>query len=193
MRLMAVSSVPAALAGSGLGEDVAPLDEEHRTRWRTQSSDWLKADLAVWARDAARPAIVLVTHHLEEIPPGFTHALVLKGGVGDFTTEEARLQRRDHAAQRLDAVEIDAGLLLHLPRQRFDEEATAQRVHGVRNTAFVRDDLLRPQGQSGGKFRGQRPGFIERICVQRLRSAHYCGKRLDRRAHHIVVRLLCRK
>jgi iron complex transport system ATP-binding protein len=24
--------------------------------------------------------MVLVTHHLEEIPPGFTHALVLKGG-----------------------------------------------------------------------------------------------------------------
>jgi iron complex transport system ATP-binding protein len=40
----------------------------------------LVADLAVWARDARRPAIVLVTHHLEEIPPGFTHALVLKGG-----------------------------------------------------------------------------------------------------------------
>jgi iron complex transport system ATP-binding protein len=40
----------------------------------------LVADLAVWARDATRPAIVLVTHHLEEIPPAFTHALVLKGG-----------------------------------------------------------------------------------------------------------------
>jgi iron complex transport system ATP-binding protein len=40
----------------------------------------LVADLAKWARDAARPAIVLVTHHLEEIPPAFTHALVLKDG-----------------------------------------------------------------------------------------------------------------
>jgi iron complex transport system ATP-binding protein len=40
----------------------------------------LVADLATWARDATRPPIVLVTHHLEEIPPGFTHALVLKGG-----------------------------------------------------------------------------------------------------------------
>lgn len=30
---------------------------------------------------AARPAaIVLVTHHVEEIPPGFTHALVLRAG-----------------------------------------------------------------------------------------------------------------
>jgi iron complex transport system ATP-binding protein len=40
----------------------------------------LVADLAKWARDEARPAMVLVTHHLEEIPPAFTHALVLKDG-----------------------------------------------------------------------------------------------------------------
>ena len=40
----------------------------------------LVADLERWARDPSRPPIVLVTHHLEEVPPGFTHALVLKGG-----------------------------------------------------------------------------------------------------------------
>jgi len=40
----------------------------------------LIADLAAWAHDPARPPLVLVTHHLEEVPPGFTHALVLKGG-----------------------------------------------------------------------------------------------------------------
>jgi iron complex transport system ATP-binding protein len=40
----------------------------------------LVADLTHWARDKERPPIVLVTHHLEEIPPGFTHALVLKAG-----------------------------------------------------------------------------------------------------------------
>jgi iron complex transport system ATP-binding protein len=38
----------------------------------------LVRDLAQWARAADRPPIVLVTHHLEEIPPGFTHALVMK-------------------------------------------------------------------------------------------------------------------
>jgi len=31
------------------------------------------------ARDGGRP-LVMVTHHLEEIPPGFTHALLLRGG-----------------------------------------------------------------------------------------------------------------
>lgn len=32
------------------------------------------------AADPAAPAVVLITHHVEEIPPGFTHALLLHGG-----------------------------------------------------------------------------------------------------------------
>ena len=32
------------------------------------------------ASDPAAPALVLVTHHVEEIPPGFTHVLLLRGG-----------------------------------------------------------------------------------------------------------------
>jgi iron complex transport system ATP-binding protein len=40
----------------------------------------LVGDLAIWAHDPAKPPLVLVTHHLEEVPPGFTHALVLKDG-----------------------------------------------------------------------------------------------------------------
>ncbi len=32
------------------------------------------------ARDADAPVSVLVTHHLEEVPPGTTHALLLRGG-----------------------------------------------------------------------------------------------------------------
>lgn len=33
-----------------------------------------------YASEPAAPAIIMVTHHLEEIPAGFTHALVLSGG-----------------------------------------------------------------------------------------------------------------
>lgn len=40
----------------------------------------LVADLGAWAADGARPPVVLVTHHVEEIPVGFTHALVLRDG-----------------------------------------------------------------------------------------------------------------
>ncbi len=36
--------------------------------------------LAELAQDPDAPATVLVTHHVEEIPPGFTHALLLRDG-----------------------------------------------------------------------------------------------------------------
>ncbi|HEX5598435.1 MAG TPA: ABC transporter ATP-binding protein [Micromonosporaceae bacterium] len=40
----------------------------------------LVARLAQLANDPDAPALVLVTHHVEEIPPGFTHALLLREG-----------------------------------------------------------------------------------------------------------------
>jgi iron complex transport system ATP-binding protein len=40
----------------------------------------LVAGLTLLARDPAAPAMVLVTHHVDEIPPGFTHALLLSDG-----------------------------------------------------------------------------------------------------------------
>jgi iron complex transport system ATP-binding protein len=36
--------------------------------------------LAALAVDPSAPATVLVTHHVEEIPPGFTHAMLLRAG-----------------------------------------------------------------------------------------------------------------
>src|SRR4051794_38399664 len=40
----------------------------------------LVQDLSELARDRRSPVLVLVTHHVEEIPPGFTHALLLRQG-----------------------------------------------------------------------------------------------------------------
>jgi iron complex transport system ATP-binding protein len=40
----------------------------------------LVARLARLADDDNSPSLVLVTHHVEEIPPNFTHALLLKSG-----------------------------------------------------------------------------------------------------------------
>ena len=40
----------------------------------------LVSTLSVLAMDDASPATVLVSHHVEEIPPGFTHALLLRHG-----------------------------------------------------------------------------------------------------------------
>ena len=40
----------------------------------------LVARLATLAADPDSPALVLVTHHVEEIPPGFSHALLMRDG-----------------------------------------------------------------------------------------------------------------
>ncbi|HIA50097.1 MAG TPA: ABC transporter ATP-binding protein [Acidobacteria bacterium] len=42
--------------------------------------EMLVATLASLAKDHGTPPIVLVTHHINEIPPGFTHVLLLSGG-----------------------------------------------------------------------------------------------------------------
>jgi iron complex transport system ATP-binding protein len=55
-----------------LDEPFAGLDLGARER--------LLGRLSTLASDAATPPIILVTHHVEEIPPGITHALVISGG-----------------------------------------------------------------------------------------------------------------
>jgi iron complex transport system ATP-binding protein len=51
----------------------------------------LVATLGGLAADSGAPALVLVTHHVEEIPPGFTHAMILSQGriVAAGTIDEA--------------------------------------------------------------------------------------------------------
>ncbi len=56
----------------------------------------LVSTLSVLALDADSPATILVSHHVEEIPPGFTHALLLRDGkavaqgpLPEVVTEEA--------------------------------------------------------------------------------------------------------
>jgi iron complex transport system ATP-binding protein len=55
----------------------------------------LVAALAELAGDRRSPVLVLVTHHVEEIPPGFTHLLLLRDGkahaagpIGEVLTDE---------------------------------------------------------------------------------------------------------
>jgi iron complex transport system ATP-binding protein len=40
----------------------------------------LVRDLAELACDRRSPVLILVTHHVEEVPPGFTHAMLMRGG-----------------------------------------------------------------------------------------------------------------
>jgi serine/threonine-protein kinase len=57
----------AALTGCGLGEDEAKLSAAQRTHWRKQAREWLRADLAVWAKtldSGSRAAQVVVSRLL---------------------------------------------------------------------------------------------------------------------------------
>jgi iron complex transport system ATP-binding protein len=69
MLARALMSAPALLL---LDEPCAGLDMGGRERLLTR--------LTGLAEDPAAPPIVLVTHHVEEIPEGFTHVLLLRGG-----------------------------------------------------------------------------------------------------------------
>jgi iron complex transport system ATP-binding protein len=55
-----------------LDEPFAGLDLGSRER--------LLLRLRTLALDAGSPPVVLVTHHCEEIPPGFTHGALMRGG-----------------------------------------------------------------------------------------------------------------
>jgi hypothetical protein len=45
----------AALVGCGQGKDAAGLDDKERAAWRRQALEWLRADLAFWAREGEKP------------------------------------------------------------------------------------------------------------------------------------------
>jgi iron complex transport system ATP-binding protein len=59
--------------------DVLLLDEA-MTGLDLGAREELVATLSAFAADDASPAVALVTHHVEEIPPGFTHLVMLRGG-----------------------------------------------------------------------------------------------------------------
>ncbi|WP_018023677.1 ABC transporter ATP-binding protein [Corynebacterium ulceribovis] len=71
----------------------------------------LVAHLAELAMDPDAPAIVMVTHHVEEIPFGFTHAMLLDEGnvvamglIDDVLTSE-NLTKAFHQAIRIDKID----------------------------------------------------------------------------------------
>ena len=59
--------------------DVLLLDEA-TTGLDLGARERLVASLAAFASDPNSPAVVLVTHHVEEIPPGFSHIVILGEG-----------------------------------------------------------------------------------------------------------------
>ena len=65
--------------------------------------------LGGYATGPQAPAIVMVTHHVEEIPPGFTHALLIAAGriVGDRPDRRGRDVGAPHVGVRAAARSLD--------------------------------------------------------------------------------------
>ena len=82
-----------------LDEPAAGLDLGARER--------LVARIAAIAADPALPAAVLITHHVEEIPPGFTHALLLRDGQ---TVASGPIQETLQSSSVSDAFGVDVRL-----------------------------------------------------------------------------------
>jgi iron complex transport system ATP-binding protein len=68
------------IARTLMGEPDLLLLDEPAAGLDLAAREALVGRLAGLAAEATRRAIVLVTHHLEEIPPGFGHALVMADG-----------------------------------------------------------------------------------------------------------------
>src|SRR2546427_5677273 len=77
----------------------------------------------------------------------FHFPLVALRRVQYFPLGESLFDRTDHAAHLIEPPEVLAGPFFQTVRQRLDIVGAAQRIHGVRDLALVRDDLLGAQRQ----------------------------------------------
>ena len=70
-------------------------------------------------------------------------------GVGDLLLREAGGNGLDHAAERINLVEVVPYLALDLVGQGLDEVGASERIDRVRDARFTGDDLLLTESQQG--------------------------------------------
>jgi len=116
--------------------------------------------------------------------------LVCISRVLNFSLWKAFLNGSHHTPHRIESVEVFPAASLHVQRQPLEKVGTSERIGRIRNTGFVRDDLLRSQSEPRGMFGRKSKRLIKRIRVKRLSSSEHCRESLNCNAHNIVIRLL---
>ena len=81
------------------------------------------------------------------------------GGFSDLFLRISPLDRLDHAAHRIEFVEVVECAPLHFEGQTFQKVRTTQRIDRLRHSRFISDDLLGAQrdacrflGRQGQRF-----------------------------------------
>src|SRR6185503_19918659 len=122
--------------------------------------------------------------------PRLDLGLVAVRRLGDLALEEVVLDRGDHAAERVDAIEVRVRLGLELVREALDVVRAAEWVYRRDGARLVRDHLLRPQGNAGRVLGRERERLVEGVRVQALRAAENGRERLERSADDVHLGLL---
>ena len=106
---------------------------------------------------------------------------------------DAGLDRRVHAARRVDAGDHLADLGLHLVGQRLDVVGAAERIDHVGQVRLLLEDVLRGDGDARRLLGRHRQHLVVGVGVQRLQPAEDAGHGLHRHARDVVERLLARQ
>src|SRR2546427_1631197 len=87
--------------------------------------------------------------------------LIPIGRLGDLALEETIEDTRQHATQRIDAIEIVHSRLFRLVRQSFDKVRAAQWINGINGAALIGNDLLSTQGDQDSLLGGESQRLVQ--------------------------------
>ena len=122
------------------------------------------------ARASSLWKLVDAHHHLLA---ALDRALIFVRGLLHFALHVAGFDGAQHSADGVDPRNVFARAGFNSIREVFNRVRSRHGIHGVYHAGFVRQNLLRAQGDQRGIFRGQRQRFVE---------ARWCAATGSRRA-----------
>jgi HK97 family phage prohead protease len=158
--------------------------------WMIKPEPMKPAKPEIGASVAANPATTYFEERLRELLTLVHRRLPLQRGLGNLVLGPAGGDGFRHAAHLFHLLNQRPGLVGELLREVFNIVRARQRIDHISDTRFMLQDELRVAGNAGGKFCGQRNGFIEGIGVQALRATQRRRQSFIGGADDVVVRVL---